>query len=143
MRRQSSRSDNSKEFQTRLVAGQVYAAFGEEAKARDLANGLAGELQTEPQVYAKLIDGEIALKNGDGRGAVRALSEANNLLDTWMGRFDLGLAYLEYDTVSQKPIRNSTVASNDAGRHWRFSWISPPLDIFHRCITIKAAPARA
>ncbi len=87
--------DNSQEFQTRLVAGQVYAALGEEMKARDLATGLAGELQTEPQAYAKLIDGAVALKSGDGRGAVKAFTEANNLLDTWMGRFELGRAYLE------------------------------------------------
>ncbi len=89
--------DNNKEFQTRLVAGQVYAALGEEAKARDLASGLANELQIEPQAYAKLIEGEIALKNGDGRGAVKIFTDANNLMDTWMGRFDLGLAYLQIE----------------------------------------------
>jgi tetratricopeptide (TPR) repeat protein/predicted Ser/Thr protein kinase len=89
--------ENSKEFQTRLVAGQVYAALGEEAKARDLASGLANELQIEPQAYAKLIEGEIALKNGDGRGAVKSFSDANNLMDTWLGRFDLGQAYLQLE----------------------------------------------
>ena len=86
--------ENSKAFQTRLVAGQVYASLGEEEKARELAAGLASELQTEPQAYAKLIEGEIALKQGVGRSAVRSFSDANNLLDTWTGRFDLGLAYL-------------------------------------------------
>jgi len=87
--------DNSREFQTRLVAGQVYAALGEEAKARDLAVGLAGEPQAEPQADAKLIEGAIAMKNGDGRAAVKVFTEANNLLDTWMGRLELGRAYLE------------------------------------------------
>ncbi len=87
--------DNNQAFQTRLVAGQVYAALGEEAKARDLATGLAGELQIEPQVYGKLIDGEIALKNGDSHGAVKLFTDANNLRDTWLGRFDLGRAYLD------------------------------------------------
>jgi tetratricopeptide (TPR) repeat protein len=96
--------DNNREFQTRLVAGQVYAALGEEAKARELAAGLANELQTEPQVYAKLIEGEIALKNGDGRGAVKIFTDANNLLDTWLGRFDLGQAYL---AIQQYPDADS------------------------------------
>ncbi len=41
-----------------------------------------------------MIAGEIALKNADGREAVRLFTEANNLLDTWIGRFDLGRAYL-------------------------------------------------
>ena len=89
--------DNNKEFQTRLVAGQVYAALGEEAKARELASGLANELQIEPQAYAKLIEGELALKRGDGRGAVKIFTDASNLMDTWMGRFDLGLAYLQLE----------------------------------------------
>jgi tetratricopeptide (TPR) repeat protein len=82
-------------FQTRFVAAQVYAALGETAKARQLAVGLAKELQIEPQAYAKLIEGEIALKNGDGREAVALFTAANNLLDTWIGRFDLGRAYVE------------------------------------------------
>jgi tetratricopeptide (TPR) repeat protein/predicted Ser/Thr protein kinase len=89
--------DNNKEFQTRLAAGQVYAALGEEAKARELASGLANELQIEPQAYAKLIEGELALKTGDSRGAVKIFTDANNLMDTWMGRFDLGQAYIRIE----------------------------------------------
>ena len=89
--------DNNKGFQTRLIAGQVYAALGEEAKARDLASGLANELQIEPQADAKLIEGELAMKKGDGRGAVKIFTDANNLMDTWMGRFDLGQAYLQIE----------------------------------------------
>jgi tetratricopeptide (TPR) repeat protein len=80
---------------TRFVAAQIFAAAGETAKAQELAMGLSSELQIEPQAYAKLIQGEIALKNSDGREAVRLFTEANNLLDTWIGHFDLGRAYLE------------------------------------------------
>ncbi len=65
------------------------------ARARELAAGLAAELQIEPQAYAKLIEGEAALQEKDGRGAVKLFTEANGLLDTWIGRFDLGRAYLE------------------------------------------------
>jgi len=42
-----------------------------------------------------LIEGEIALKNGNSQMAIQRFTEANNLLDTWIGRFDLGRAYLE------------------------------------------------
>jgi eukaryotic-like serine/threonine-protein kinase len=87
--------ENNKEFQTSLVAAQVYAAAGQQAKAHDLALSLGNELQAEPQAYAKLVEGEIALKNGDSHGAVKLFTDANSLLDTWMGRFDLGRAYLE------------------------------------------------
>ena len=51
-------------------------------------------MQIEPQAYAKLIEGNIALQKEDARGAIKAFSEANNFLDTWIGRFDLGRAYL-------------------------------------------------
>jgi tetratricopeptide (TPR) repeat protein/predicted Ser/Thr protein kinase len=81
--------------QTRFVAAQVFAALGKEAKARELTTALAAESQIEPQAYAKLIEGEIALKKGDAQSAIQRFSEGNNLLDTWIGRFDLGRAYLE------------------------------------------------
>ena len=93
--------DNSKTFQTRLVAGQVYAALGHEEKARELSAGLSNELQVEPQAYAKLIEGEIALKNSDGRTALKSFSDANNLMDTWMGRLDLGQAYLAIEKYTE------------------------------------------
>lgn len=37
----------------------------------------------------------MALKNGDARQAIKLLTDANNQLDTWIGRFVLGRAYLE------------------------------------------------
>jgi tetratricopeptide (TPR) repeat protein/predicted Ser/Thr protein kinase len=89
--------DNNKGFQTRLIAGQVYTAVGEVEKAQELASGLANELQIEPQAYGKLIEGEVALKKGDGRAAVKIFTDANALMDTWMGRFDLGQAYLQIE----------------------------------------------
>ena len=85
----------SKRVKTRFLAAQVFAAIGEAAKAHELAAALSSELQTEPQAYGKLIEGEIAIKSGDSRGAVKLFSEANSLLDTWIGRFELGRAYLE------------------------------------------------
>jgi tetratricopeptide (TPR) repeat protein len=84
----------SKSVKTRLLAARTFVGAGEAAKAQELADGLGSELQIEPQAYAKLIKGETALKSGDGRQAVMLFSEANNLLDTWIGRFDLGQAYL-------------------------------------------------
>jgi tetratricopeptide (TPR) repeat protein len=84
----------SKSIQTRYVAGEVYAQVGDESAANEIATALAGETQLEPQVYAKLIDGEVALKKGDAANAIRRFTEANNILDTWLGRFGLGRAYL-------------------------------------------------
>ena len=65
------------------------------AKAQKLAAGLGSELQSEPQAYAKIIEGDSALKRGDARQAIKAFTEATNLLDTWIGHFQLGRAYLQ------------------------------------------------
>jgi tetratricopeptide (TPR) repeat protein len=86
---------NSKEVKVRLLAGLIFARSGEILKARALANGLLSEVQAEPQAYAKLILGEVALKTGNAREAITLFTDANNLLDTWMGRLQLGRAYLE------------------------------------------------
>ncbi len=79
----------------RFLAARCFVEAGEVGRARELAAKLASELQTERQSYGKLIESEIALKNGDARTAVQLATDANHLLDTWIGRFDLGHAYLE------------------------------------------------
>ncbi len=86
---------NSKTIKSRFLAGRIFASAGQAAEAKSLADGLTSELQIEPQAYGKLIEGEIALAAGDPPKAVKTFIEANNLLDTWIGRFDLGKAYLE------------------------------------------------
>jgi len=87
--------DNSQTVQVRFLAGRIFAESGEIAKAQKLAASLSSESRTEPQAYAKIVEGKSALKQGDGRQAIRAFTEADNLLDTWIGRFELGRAYLE------------------------------------------------
>ncbi|HEU5235937.1 MAG TPA: tetratricopeptide repeat protein, partial [Pyrinomonadaceae bacterium] len=78
----------------RFLAGRVLAAAGETARAKKAAADLAAETLAEPQSYAMLIEGEIALNSGDARGAIKSFTEANKLLDTWISRFDLGRSYL-------------------------------------------------
>ena len=79
----------------RFLVARVLAEAGETAKAEALESSLASEVQAEPQAYAKALEGNMALRKGDPRGAIKALTEATALLDTWIGRFDLGRAYLE------------------------------------------------
>jgi eukaryotic-like serine/threonine-protein kinase len=86
---------HSQSVQVKFLAGRVFAEAGERAKATKIATGLAAQLQPEPKAYAKIIEGKSALKQGDSREAIRAFTEANSLLDTWIGRFELGRAYLE------------------------------------------------
>ncbi len=92
---------NSKEVKVRLLSGLIYAQFAETVKAKALADELSSELQAEPQAYGKLIEGEIALKAGNSRDAIKAFTDANNLLDTWLGHEELGRAYLDAEAFPQ------------------------------------------
>ena len=86
---------NSQSVKIRFLAARTFVETGEMSKARKLAAGLASGLHAEPQVYAKLVLGEAALQEHKAQQAVQLFSEANGVLDTWVGRFDLGRAYLE------------------------------------------------
>jgi tetratricopeptide (TPR) repeat protein/predicted Ser/Thr protein kinase len=86
---------NSQSIQIRFLAASVYVDAGDVAKAQKLATGLSAELSSEPQAYGKIIQGMIALKRKDTNEAIKQITAANNLLDTWIGRFELGRAYLE------------------------------------------------
>jgi tetratricopeptide (TPR) repeat protein len=86
---------NSKNLRIRFLAGFTFAAAGQEARAREMIASLAGEVQKEPQAYAKIIEGEVALQTGNAQTAIPLFTDANALLNTWIGRFELGKAYLE------------------------------------------------
>ena len=86
---------NSRILEIRFLAARSLVEAGAIDKARAAAGDLTGELSAEPQAFGKIIEGEIALKNGDSKAAIKILSEANGLLDTWFGHFSLGRAYLE------------------------------------------------
>ncbi|MFX0145579.1 MAG: tetratricopeptide repeat protein, partial [Candidatus Hodarchaeota archaeon] len=92
---------NSNSPKIMFLAARIFVEAGELARARELAADLDLELQTEPQVYAKLIEGEIAIKRGDARQAIKIITEGNKQLDTWIGRFDLGRAYLEAEAFAE------------------------------------------
>ena len=86
---------SSKSTKARFLAAQNFVEAGELAKAEKLVSALGSEMTPEAQASAKIIQGQLALKRGDAPEAIKALTEANNLLDTWMGHYQLARAYLE------------------------------------------------
>jgi len=86
---------NSQAAKIRFLAARVFVEAGAAERAGTISAALGAELQAEPQAYALIIDGLTALKNGNPRRAIKDFTDANNLLDTWIGHFDLGRAYLE------------------------------------------------
>ena len=85
----------------RFLAARVFVEAGAFDKAQALSTALASELQAEPQAYARILDGLAAMKNGNAREAIKLMSEANGLLDTWIGHFELGRAYLDAGAFTQ------------------------------------------
>src|SRR5205823_5275925 len=77
-----------------FLAGRVLLETGRVPRALELAKALALKLDDEPHVYGKLLEGEGDLKRGDPRAALAKFKEAQDLSDSWLGRFDLGRAYL-------------------------------------------------
>ena len=84
---------HSRMIKIRFLAARILAEAGAIDRARELAADLARDVNDEPQAYAKIVEGDIALKSGEARQAITALTAANGILDTWIGRFDLGRAY--------------------------------------------------
>ena len=85
----------SKFIPNRFMAARVLIEAGAIAPAQALAADLASRLAAEPQAYGKLIQAQIALKKRDLPQAIKILTDANSVVDTWLGHFDLGRAYLQ------------------------------------------------
>ena len=91
----------SKAAPIEFLAARNYVDAGELSKAEKLATNLSSSLSSETQAYGRIIAGLIALKKKDANEAIRQIFAANNLLDTWIGRFELGRTYLEAGAFTQ------------------------------------------
>ena len=87
--------ENSQSTPIQFLAAMIYVDTGDFAKAQKLAASLSAQTSSEPQAYGKIITGMIASKRKDAKEAVNQIQAANSLLDTWIGRFELGRAYLD------------------------------------------------
>jgi serine/threonine protein kinase/tetratricopeptide (TPR) repeat protein len=92
---------NGKDAGMRVAAARTLIELGASDEARSLMAVLSAERSTESQAFAKIIEADLARANRDFRQAVRLLHEANDLMDTWIGHFDLGRAYLDDGQFAQ------------------------------------------
>lgn len=92
---------NSNAVKTRFLSARILVEAGQIARARAIAAGLASEVQADPQAQARIIEGLAFLKGGDNRQAIKSFNDANTVLDTWVGHFDLGRAFLEAGQFAQ------------------------------------------
>lgn len=85
---------SGKDMATMFVSAMTYIQADQESKAQPLIDDLSGRLESEPKVYAKLLEGEIHRKSGRTSQAISLFQEAQGILDTWIGRCLLGKALI-------------------------------------------------
>jgi len=85
----------SQALNVRFLAARVLIEANELAKGKAIAASLGAEPQTEPRALGKILEANLALKGKQPKQAIDLLTEANKLLDTWLGHFDLGRAHLD------------------------------------------------
>jgi len=88
------------------VAGEILkdrlARGNQPLEALGLAKTLDTRRELDPQVYAHIVQAKVQQRQGDKESAIRLLvSTQKEVLDTWIGRFELGPAYLEAGMFTQ------------------------------------------
>lgn len=80
---------------TQFAAGRIYVEAGQLAPVQPLIVALSSRLDPDSQAYGKILDGELSLKHDEAKKAIKLFTDAQMLSDTWLGRLDLGRAYVE------------------------------------------------
>jgi len=75
-------------------AAHIYEMAGDYASANALAAELTKQLESAPQAFGKMIEGDIQLSRGNAREALQSYQESERLLDQWLVHFDLARAYI-------------------------------------------------
>ena len=78
-----------------VPAARLYLRVGKKDQAEELAADLDNQLQTQSRAYARIIDGNVSLLNRRSATAIDAFRDARKHADLWMGRFDMGVTYVE------------------------------------------------
>jgi tetratricopeptide (TPR) repeat protein len=91
----------SKREEFQFLAAEIFMQAGQEDKARNLAWELSKKIQPLHRAHAKLIGGKLSLARGDIPGAIQLFQEAQALVDTWLGHYLLGHAYLEAEAFAE------------------------------------------
>jgi tetratricopeptide (TPR) repeat protein len=87
--------EHSRILAVRFLSARIFIEAGLPERAKPLAGELtaSSDISGEPQAYGKILEGLIAMSSGNPRAAIKILSDANALISTWIGHFDLGRAF--------------------------------------------------
>ncbi|HKW02872.1 MAG TPA: serine/threonine-protein kinase [Vicinamibacterales bacterium] len=85
----------SREPGTQLPAAQLFARLGQAKEAAAIVSELDNTLQTQNRAYARVIEGDLALRANKLADAVDAFRASVKLIDMWLPHFALGVAYVQ------------------------------------------------
>jgi tetratricopeptide (TPR) repeat protein len=93
--------DANRDESTLVAAARLQVALGHTTAAREIVAVLDKRLPLQPRAYARLIEGEIAAREGRFAQAVEAFGAALKLADLWLARFALGVAYVQAEAYAE------------------------------------------
>jgi len=85
----------SQDFDILFLSGRVLSDAGQTDAALEIVTKLLQRLDAESLMYARVLEGEVALKRNDPRKAIERFKTAKTFADSWFVRFGLGRAYLQ------------------------------------------------
>jgi len=77
------------------AAAELSFRIGRIAEGRALVSELNAKLPAQPRAYARIIEAQVALREKRYSDAIETLQAAQKVIDLWLGRYVLGLAYLQ------------------------------------------------
>jgi tetratricopeptide (TPR) repeat protein len=87
--------------ETLVPAARVLLRAGKAAEARTIAAELEDQVQKQNRAYGKIVLAEIALEEKKTAEAIDLLTQARALADLWLGRFDMGVAYIQKELYAE------------------------------------------
>ncbi len=87
--------DLSGQDSIKIASAIIFLESADLESATNIANELAGKLQTHSRAYGMMIKANILRRSGENVEAIDTLRAAADLADLWRIRFELGRAYLD------------------------------------------------
>ena len=85
----------SRNYPVVVAAAELLFRVGKTTEGRALINELETKLPAQPRAYARIVAAEQLLREKRHLEAIETLQAAQKVIDLWLGRYVLGLAYLE------------------------------------------------
>jgi tetratricopeptide (TPR) repeat protein len=84
-----------------MAAGELFVAANDLTRAAKIVSRLSSRIEPEPQIYANLLTGSLALRKNQTKEAIDAFQKAQKISNSWLAHFYLGKAYLQTNSFTE------------------------------------------